>query len=396
MTVPFSQDRLIRKEEMLGIIRERQFPEGHIGLSSFAPFKAVATDDVIFEYVQPTAGGLAPARSQDAESELAAKEDTFGLGNASVVDWAIKDHYQPGDVNAYQEAAFLRGALEGVAPLPTNVTLIGNTINDFEARVARDAALRRTKIDSRLEWCIMQALWAGAIVYDDGKIVFTADYGRPAGQNGATNPGTGASITPWDTTAADPLGDIYATQLYMKDTYGVDMNRIVMSQHVMRNIMVSNRFAARASGLAIAGSATASSTPVDPRYFGFDPRAALAIFESATGLSATLYDSVYWTRTLGSTTRSIHRFSPADKVLLLPSQDSISALDDAIGFGATLTSPHPEGNWTSGYYEWQKDTGPDPWGYDAGTGIKAFPVFPHLDLSVVLTVLSSAGAIPGR
>jgi hypothetical protein len=66
----------------------------------------------------------------------------------------------------------------------------------------------------------------------------------------------------------------------------------------------------------------------------------------------------------------------------------VAALDDTIGFGATLTSPHPEGNWTSGFYEWERDTGPDPWGFDRGNGIKAFPVMPHMELSYAMRVLA--------
>jgi hypothetical protein len=64
----------------------------------------------------------------------------------------------------------------------------------------------------------------------------------------------------------------------------------------------------------------------------------------------------------------------------------IAEFDDTqIGFAKTLTSPHPAGNWSSGFYEWEKDYGNDPWGYDVGTGIKAFPIFLHMDLTVSYT-----------
>lgn len=378
MPQPFAQDRLIRKETALGFIRERSFPEGHIILPQIAPFQNVNSDDAIFEYVQVAADGLAPARSQDAESELAYKEETFGLGRASIVDWAIKDHYDPSDVYSYNEAIFLQGRLGSELPIG-----ISGNLEDFQARLARDTALRRKKLDNRLEWLGQQALWTNGIAYNDGKVIFNVTYNRPTAQNNGMG-ASGASVTPWDTADADPVGDTIAIQHYMLDTYGVDINRCLISTRILRSIVNSHRFAARVTGLAIAGSSTATTTPIDPRYFGFDPKQAAALFENLTGVTPIVYDSVFWTRTEGSTTRTVNRYSPSDKVLFLPSEASVNDLDDAIGFGKTLTSPHPEGNWTPGYYEWEKDTGPDPWGYDVGAGIKAFPVFPHLDLSYLL------------
>jgi hypothetical protein len=52
----------------------------------------------------------------------------------------------------------------------------------------------------------------------------------------------------------------------------------------------------------------------------------------------------------------------------------------------TLTSPHPEGNWQPGYYEWE-DEQRDPWMQVRGTGIKAFPVFPYMEYTYTMTVL---------
>lgn len=381
MTQPFSQDRLVRKEEALGSIRERSFPEGHIGLSQIAPFEDVLSDDVIFEYVQVSADGLAPARSQDAESELAFKEETFGTGRASIVDWAIKDHYDPSDVWAYQEGIFLQGQLGDNLPIGQ-----ARVLEDFNIKYARDTALRRKKLDNRLEWLIQQSIWTGGVAYNDGKVIFNVSHGRPAGQSSGVG-ASGASVTPWSSADSDPIGDAILIQQFMLDTYGIDIDHCYLSTRILREMVKSQRFIARVTGLAIPGSSESSPTPLDPRYFGFDPKVAAAIFEAATGIKPITYDSVFWTRTEGSTTRTINRFSPSDKILFMPSDASVSELDDAIGFGKTLTSPHPEGNWTSGYYEWEKNTGPDPWGYDVGTGIKAFPVFPHLDLSYVLDVL---------
>src|SRR6478735_6233152 len=101
------QDRLIRKETALQTIRALEPPQGHIGLS-IAPFRSVASDDVIFDYAKPTVTGLAPARSEDAESELAQKDTIFGgTGRAAILDWAQKDHYSASDVSRYREQALL-------------------------------------------------------------------------------------------------------------------------------------------------------------------------------------------------------------------------------------------------------------------------------------------------
>lgn len=389
MTTFPAQDRLVRKEVMLGIIRERAFPESHIGLQQFAPLEDVASDDAIFQYVQMAADGLAPARAEDAESELASKEDTFGIGRASIIDWAIKDHYQPSDVTRYQEAIYLNGQLPTTLPL----TITSGILDDFNRRFARDAALRRKKLDNRLEWLIMQALWEGHIAYNDGKVQFDVDYSRPAGQQDGGRPNTtaatGPSVTSWDTTAADPIGNALEVKMFMRNNYGVEITRALASERVIRAIMTSDKFAAR-TGLAVVGGPNAGS--IDPRYvldnWGDGIAAALTVFQRATGIEITPYDSVFWTRAHGATLRTMHRFSPSDKIMYLPSQDSVNQLDDALGFGKTLTSPHPEGNWTSGYYEWETPPSQDPWGVDAGTGIKAFPVFPHLDLSYIQKVIN--------
>ena len=93
------------------------------------------------------------------------------------------------------------------------------------------------------------------------------------------------------------------------------------------------------------------------------------------------YDSVYRTRPIGSNTVTNNRFFPQNRVLFLPDEADVAEFSETqLGFGKVLTSPHPMGNWQSGFYEWERDT-VDPWGYDVGTGIKAFPVFPHMDLS---------------
>ena len=83
-------DRLVRKESALGFIREIQPPTQHLGLQ-LVPFMDVPTDEVIFNYLTGMTDGLAPARAEDAESELAQKDDLYAsTGRASLIDWALR------------------------------------------------------------------------------------------------------------------------------------------------------------------------------------------------------------------------------------------------------------------------------------------------------------------
>lgn len=370
-----SQDRLVRKESALGTIREIPPPQSHIG-DLIAPWKDVPSDDVIFTYAIPDVDGLAPARAEDAESEMAQKDDSVGTGRAAIIDWAIKDHYDPSDVTRYREYLRIAEQLGGDSFRLT----VGSMTEDFASKLARDQLRRKRKLDNRREWLIWQALETGSIAYNDGKIKFTVPFGRPGGQTNAAP--TGAL---WSNTASDPINDILVMQQYMFDTYSVHMTKAIASDKVIRNIMNSTKFAARSGMTGATGG-----VPVDPRYLidGWGKEAALAVVERATGVKMLPYDAVYRTRPLGSLTTTNNRFFSDTKILFLPSDADIEEMDDGmIGFAKTLTSPHPEGNWSSGYYEWEKDTGPDPWGIDRGTGVKMFPVFPHMELSYTMTVL---------
>jgi hypothetical protein len=222
---------------------------------------------------------------------------------------------------------------------------------------------------------IMQSLETGGITYNDGKIKFTVSYGRPGGQQDQA-PTSGL----WSATTSDPIKDIQAAQTLMYDTYGVRMTRAITSRRVLNNVMNSDKFIAR-TGL--------TGTGVDPKYLidGWGPQAAVDIVQRATGLTFMQYDSVYRTRPIASNTVTNNRFLSDNKVFFLPDEGDIAAFDDTeIGFAKTLTAPHPEGNWTSGFYEFEYDT-VDPWGRAVGTGVKAFPVFLHLDKTYTMTVL---------
>lgn len=392
-------DRLVRKEVALGAIRDLQPPQTHIGLAQIAPFMDVATDDVIFEYIKGgLQDGLAPARAEDAEAELAQKDQLYyGQGRAAVIDWSLKDKYTASDVTRYREDLLIQERLQGVqSNLQLNFT--GRTVEDFQKRMARDDATRRRKLDNRMEWLIMQAVETGGITYNDGKIKFTVNYGRPSDQQNQA-PAGGL----WGQTASDPIGDIIAMQQLMYDRYGIRPDKGIISTRIANSIWKSSRFLA-AVGVPVVGGTP--SNPLDPNYLGlagYSPRGALAIVEQQTGVNFTIYDSVYRTRPIGGQTYTNNKFLSDNKVYFLPNDvnagtdtardgsfptaDAQGYFDDTeIGFAKTLTAPHPEGDWASGYYEWE-DESRDPWLHVRGTGIKAFPVFPYMELTYTMTVL---------
>lgn len=375
-------DRLVRKEVSLGAIRELPVPDNYIGLN-IAPFLDVESDDVIFEYIKGgLQEGLAPARAEDAEAELAQKDElTYGQGRASLIDWSLKDRYSASDVTRYREDLFLQQNAAGVLS-QLNYNFTGRTVEDFQRRVARHDALRRRKLDNRLEWLVMSGLSDGSITYNDGKIKFTVNYGRPSGQHNQA-PAGGL----WGTTTSDPIGDLLAVNQFMLDTYGIKLTRGVISTRILNNMWKSNNFLA-ALGLPIIGGTL--NAPLNPNYLGlngYTPQGALAVVEQATGISFTIYDGFWRSRAIGGTTFTRNRFTPDDQLILLPSEGDLGEIDDTeVGFAKTLTSPHPEGNWSSGFYEWEDET-KDPWMHVRGSGIKAFPVFPYMEYTYTMTVL---------
>lgn len=375
-------DRLVRKETSLGAIREKPVPNDHIGLQ-IAPFLDVPTDDVIFEYIKGgLQEGLAPARAEDAEAELAQKDELlYGSGRAAVIDWSLKDKYTASDVTRFREDLLLQQKASGVLGT-LNYNFVGRQVADFQARIARHDSLRRRKLDNRIEWLVMSALQDGLLTYNDGKIKFTVNYGRPAGQNNQA-PAGGL----WGTTTSDPIGDLLAVNTTMLNTYGVKLRRGLISTRILNNIWKSDRFLS-AVGMPIVGG-TPSKT-IDPNYLGlsgYTPQGALAIVEAATGISFQIYDGFYRSRAIGSTTFVTNRFTADNKLILFPAEGDLGEIDDTeIGFAKTLTAPHPEGNWSSGYYEWEDELR-DPWMHVRGSGIKAFPVFPYMEYTYTMTVL---------
>ena len=387
---PVDQDRIIRKEVALGTIRDIEPPKEHLGVRLFAPWLEVASDDVIFNYVQGETDGLAPARAEDAESELAQKDDlVLGEGRASLIDWSLKDHYDASDVTRYREYLRIMNQLQG-GNFPLTIQ---SHLEDWATKFARDTARRRRKLDNRINWLIMKSIADAQVTYSDQKIQFTVPWGRPnAQQAGHADNDLGSFVTngvvDWSGVSHDPIGFIEAVKEFMYDEHGITIDRVVTSKKVIRRIVNSDKFSQRA-GLGFAVNASGTGVAPDLNYLmdGWGPDAAVRVVENATDVKFIVDDSVYRTRPVGSKTITNNRFFPEDRMVFLPSTESVNLVDDTeIGFGRTLTSPHPEGGFTPGFYEWEKST-KDPWGQDAGTGVKAFPVFPHMDFTYAVNVL---------
>lgn len=372
---PYPVDRLIRKESALGAIREIAPPEDHIGLNLF-PFFEVPHDDFFFDYIKGDATGLAPARAQDAESELAQKDFFIsGQGRGSIIDWAIKDHYDPSDVNNFRELENVARLIQegGQTQVPGSLQ---SSLNELPFKLARDSAQRRRRLDNRIEHIIMTSLVTNTYTYNDGRVSFATPWGRPTDQTDeAPASGTYAGVD------GDPIGDWVAVDEFMYERYGVNMKRCIMGRKVA-NAFYRSKFWGARTGLIT----NASSTPVNPRYLmeGWGPVGALQAVADATGIQPTIYDSVYRTRPIGSNTFTNNRFIPDDVIIFLPDEADIVDFDSSpLGLGKVCTSPHIEGNGGAGFYEWEMST-KDPWSYSVGTGIKMYPIFPHMELTYTM------------
>lgn len=369
------QNLIVAQEVNLGLVRELVPPQNHIGLS-IAPWLSVATDDVVFDYVRDAAQGLAPARAEDAESQLWHDDEFYsGKGRASLIDWALKNYYTASDVTRYREMLRIIEQTEGQGgsfPLTVNSITEG-----FQAKVTRDTIKRKQRLDNRIEWLITQALSTGKIIYNDGRIQFNVDFKRPLDQQAqAPASGTYAADT------HDPINDILNVQKIVYDRTGVTLRKAICSRAYLNSLYKSSKFNIL-TGFA-PGTIDSSDMPYALR--GWGPNAAIETVKAETGIEFIESDNVLRTRAVGSKTFVNTRYFPENRVIFLPDENELAAYDDTeIGFAKTLTSPHPMGNWTPGFYTWEQET-TDPWGHAIGTGVKAFPVFPHMEVTYTMDV----------
>lgn len=368
-----SLDQLVRQEQHLGIIRSLTPPEAHTGLS-IAPFLEVDADDVVIDFINSTGSGLAPATAEDAEAELFQDtEDITGQMRASVIDWRLKSRYSASDVTRFRQMSEATDFLQGAgASLPLYIT---NIRDGFAKKIARDTAKRKLWLDNRIEWLIWQAIVTGKIQYNDGKISFLVDFKRPAAQTAqAPNSGTYANNT------HDPIDDILKVVEYMFENKGVVIDKAWCSRKFLNTLYKSSKFVPR--------TGFAPSANVDPRYVmeGWGPQAAIDIIQRETGVTFYVNDNVFRARNQATGQVTNTRYLPQDKVIFLPSDETINLVDNTdIGFARTLTAPHPMGDFTPGFYSWESQE-MDPWQHVIGSGIKAFPVFPHMDKTFDWTV----------
>lgn len=384
--MPTALERLIRKETSLGLIREQETREDFIG-NTIAPMKDVDSDEVTFAYLEDTgATGLAPARADDAESKLYQRDDfRAGEGRASVIDWALKDKYTASEVERYRQDLLDLEKTGGAGAGQRIGTLQSNT-EKFQSMLNRDALERRRRLDNRIEWLQVTPLVTGGLSYNDGDLKWDVDFGRPADQ---TDQAPTSGLWDFETNPDfDVIGDLLKVAEDHYDKYGIELKRGIISKKKINQWYRSTKF--RQLGLFQAGLANPAQTDIDLNYLGgaVTPQAAINYIQEQTGITFETYDAAIRTRPVGQpkSAAQMVRFMPEDRVILMPDSSGLAEFDNTeIGFASTLTSPHPEGNWASGFYEWEQET-TDPWMFVRGTGIKAFPVFPYLQYTRTLKV----------
>ncbi len=366
--------QIVAQEEHLGFIRELTPPDEHIGLSLIAPWMDVDADDVIFDYLKSTGSGLAPAIAQDAESKLFRDvDDITGVMRASVVDWRLKSRYASSDVMTHRDFKETAGTLIGAnAGLPLYIT---NILQKFRNKVTRDTVKRKLWLDNRIEWLILTAISTGKIAYNDGEVKFDVDFFRPANQQNA-DPHNGVD---YSSDTHDPINDLLWVKEFMFDEHYVNINRAICSRKFANSLYRSGKFNIR-SGF--------NNGDVDMKYAvsGWGPASALKIVSDETEIEFIINDNVFRARNVDTGAITNQRFIPQDQVIFLPDTTSIDLTDNTdIGFAKTLTSPHPMGNFTTGFYSWEQEE-TDPWQHVIGSGVKAFPVFPHMEKTYTMKV----------
>lgn len=369
---PIGVDRLIRAETALGLIREIVPPQDHMGLS-IAPFYDVPTDEAIFGYMNGSSTGLAPAIAEDSTSETFQQDEGFaGEGRVNLIDWRLRSSYTASQINHYRELKSVADSLKVSGNLPLTIS---SPLNQFQDKLARDRVERRRRLDNRIESLIMGSLDKGKAEYNDGKIKYEVDWQRPADQHDQA-PASGS----YATTEHDPINDALKVIEFMDDEYAITPKRMIAHPKFFNTFFRSSKFMASA-GFKPSDGMTQADLPYV--WEGFGPGAALEIFKRITGIEPVPYSTAYRTLTpfdKGAQMQKVPFLDP-NTVIFLPDEADIAGYDDSpLGFAKTLTSPHPMGNWSTGFYEFEYG-GTDPWNHTVGDGIKCFPVFPHMELT---------------
>ena len=316
----------------------REFPiEGYIG-SEILPLEPVPGLKTMWDIITKDAK-LAPFVAINAESPLA---DKAGLERAfhELADVRIKERLDE------DELISLRMPGE-----PDVVTGLAATQRaSAERHIRRTSDRMAAQVNARVEWMRWQALQSGVISYDDGKVIFSVDFGIPAGQI-ITLTGTDR----WSTTAsADPLADIATWVEALRLATGRAPTRMYVGANVPGYLVANSSIRTLLTG-------TESVKQL------LNPANILNFVGSLVGLTIQRYDTTYQ-NTAGTDTR----FLGANQVILMP--EPMQADGEVLGDMAT--GPAKGNNFEPGMYAWVKEE-EDPWATFVGAGIHAFPRLYH-------------------
>jgi hypothetical protein len=330
---------IMERKTMLEIVNQLLPSDSYIGMG-ILPFRNTATEKVIADMVLVNSS-IANYRAPDGEAELKGK-NMYRQMIMNVVDIAKKERFNTSDLRAAREA----GQLPVYQDAPSLISQIG-----AEARQKFTQSLTdlRAEVDTRLEAQALQAL-QGSVSSTD-KIKFSVDYGIPADQKDQT------PTTDWDDEDATPSDDLIEWQEKINDRTGVLPNQCIMSR---KSLLYCSKVKALRDVIAEVGN------------FLFSINQTKSMLQDHTGLNITVYDAQYHTLDEDGTTTST-RFLDANKIILYPGSVPNNKL------GETLTCPHPHANFQPGFYTWD-EMETDPYGYEVGVGITAFPIIYHPEL----------------
>lgn len=317
----------------------REFPvEAFVG-QDILPIVGVPGLNTMWDIINKDAK-LAGFVAINAESPLA---DKAGMerGFSELADIRIKERFDEDELMALREPGQADVVLEGLAETRRAVA---------ERSLATALQRMTARVNGRVEWMRWQALSTGSISYDDGKVIFSVDFGIP-GTHVITLTGTDR----WDDLDdSDPLSDITDwVELIRADT-GRAPDRMYVGSNIAKYLVNNEKIRALLAGTSGITSLLSLNT-------------VLNLIGQLVGLRIERYDTTYQD---GSGTDT--RFLDADTVVLMPNPRQ----SDGEVLGDMASGPAKANNWETGLYAWVKEE-EDPWATFIGAGIHAFPRLYH-------------------
>jgi hypothetical protein len=327
---------ILSKKYLTGIARE--YPtQAQIG-ADILPLVDVPGMETMWDIIL-TDSKLAPFVAVDAESPVA---DKAGIqrGFSELATIREKEIIKEGDLLSLR--------LPGEAGEMTGLV---NTQRATADEKIRETITRMTsRVMSRVEWMRWQALSAGAIAYDDNRVIFSVDFGIPK-----DHIITLTSTDEWsDLTNSDPIDDLNDwIELVTLDAGYVPTRAYVgnsVPAYLANNAKIRDilKYNGRVESL-------------------INTRTVLGYLGDILGLSFQRYATQYQDGTGTGTF-----FLGADKVVIIcePRQA------DGESLGDVATGPAAANDWSPGIYSWVKEE-TDPWATFIGSGICAFPRIRH-------------------